>query len=309
MSALVSAGCGRNSPIRMAHPWGCWPLPCRLGRFRTPTFCNTPGEPWSARMIPVPEGSSLDSITLIIRAGNGGGGEAVRDFAAHSMLQRVVAASLVLSPRKASTRDTMDVVRPQGREPFATDGTKTQQQEDVRPSRRTYSAAEVFQCQKESLFYSQVLQKMLPAVAHRETLRFPAAGASGGDGHRRAGAAPWSTARGGAWSQAEHQEAQGPPDGRRPLKVVEFGTGDGMPVVNSLIGTRRFDGTVYGFELNPTSARLARDNAAAFGLSEQYQVCCGQRTLATSAPGHGCGITVGCGNVLWRIHRPQYLTQ
>ncbi|EFJ44305.1 hypothetical protein VOLCADRAFT_33370, partial [Volvox carteri f. nagariensis] len=90
---------------------------------------------------------------------------------------------------------------------------------------------EVFQCQEESLFYSQVLEKMLPIAAA---------------------------------------------DSERPLKVVEFGTGDGKPVINALNVTR-LGCVVYGFELNPISAGLARDNAAAFGMSERYQV-------GTSAP-------------------------
>ncbi len=37
----------------------------------------------------------------------------------------------------------------------------------------------------------------------------------------------------------------------------------------------RFDGVVHGFELNPTSAALAREHAAAFGLQDRYQVCPG----------------------------------
>ena len=52
---------------------------------------------------------------------------------------------------------------------------------------------------------------------------------------------------------------------------MEFGTGDGSPVINCLVG-RRFDGVVHGFEINSQAAALARSTAVKHGLGEKYQV-------------------------------------
>ena len=55
------------------------------------------------------------------------------------------------------------------------------------------------------------------------------------------------------------------------VQVMEFGAGDGSPVINCLTG-RSFDGVVHGFEINPQAAALARVTAARHGLGEKYQV-------------------------------------
>ena len=54
-------------------------------------------------------------------------------------------------------------------------------------------------------------------------------------------------------------------------QVIEFGTGDGGPVLASLSGSG-FQGTVHGFEINERAASIARKRAADFGLQKCYQV-------------------------------------
>jgi methylase of polypeptide subunit release factors len=51
--------------------------------------------------------------------------------------------------------------------------------------------------------------------------------------------------------------------------IVEFGCGDGTPVLNSLIRTN-FVGPVHGYELNPAASQVAQSKVSQYGLDHQY---------------------------------------
>ena len=51
--------------------------------------------------------------------------------------------------------------------------------------------------------------------------------------------------------------------------VVEFGSGDGSPIVKSLLRTR-FDGTVHGFEINTLACEAARAKIEKYELTHRY---------------------------------------
>ncbi|HLO52182.1 MAG TPA: SAM-dependent methyltransferase [Kamptonema sp.] len=51
--------------------------------------------------------------------------------------------------------------------------------------------------------------------------------------------------------------------------VVEFGSGDGSPVIKSLLRTN-FDGKIHGFELNYLAAKVARAQIQEYELSDRY---------------------------------------
>jgi methylase of polypeptide subunit release factors len=53
-------------------------------------------------------------------------------------------------------------------------------------------------------------------------------------------------------------------------QVIEFGTGDGSPVISALLKTG-FAGTVQGYELNPTACQVAQNRAEQYGIAERYQ--------------------------------------
>lgn len=53
--------------------------------------------------------------------------------------------------------------------------------------------------------------------------------------------------------------------------IVEFGSGDGSPVISSLIKTQ-FDGVVHGFEINKMSCELANERINTHGLDDKYIV-------------------------------------
>jgi hypothetical protein len=53
--------------------------------------------------------------------------------------------------------------------------------------------------------------------------------------------------------------------------VVEFGAGDGSPVIQGLLKTR-FNGVIYGYELNPAACKLARSRIEQYKLTHQYSV-------------------------------------
>ena len=53
--------------------------------------------------------------------------------------------------------------------------------------------------------------------------------------------------------------------------IIEFGSGDGSPVINSLNSTE-FAGTVHGFEINSLSCALANERINVCGLSDKYTV-------------------------------------
>lgn len=57
----------------------------------------------------------------------------------------------------------------------------------------------------------------------------------------------------------------------QPITLIEFGSGDGSPVISCLLKTP-FNGTIFGFELNPAAARLAQATAKQFNLNHKYKV-------------------------------------
>ncbi|PNH12607.1 hypothetical protein TSOC_000456 [Tetrabaena socialis] len=178
------------------------------------------------------------------------------------------AAAAKRSVRAASVSDVTPLQRRQQQRPAVAEAPLPTLLDGISP--RTYTAAEVFQCHEESLFYSQTLEKLLPTVARREA--------------QRAGPGPSAEAARGAAAAGGGETCGG--GSKRPievLKVVEFGTGDGTPVIRALAKTS-FDGVIHGFELNPTSADLAHKQADSAGLSGRYQVHTGCFYKGTSEP-------------------------
>ncbi|GLC42614.1 hypothetical protein PLESTB_001119200 [Pleodorina starrii] len=221
-----------------------------------------------------------------VRDGRGGDGDGSAGGFASSVLRErasAAASAAVRSPEKEKGADDATVAVQVELQPAADAAVASPEPDVLRGP--VYTAAEVFQCQEESLFYSQVLEKMLPVVTRREALRRNGSGARSGSG--AGGGWGWPSQAVAGTSGADPAAAEGgaqPQAGEtRSLKVVEFGTGDGKPVISALMKTS-FDGVVYGFELNPISASLARDNAGACGLSEQYQITTGCFYKGTSAP-------------------------
>lgn len=53
--------------------------------------------------------------------------------------------------------------------------------------------------------------------------------------------------------------------------VVEFGAGDGSPVISALLKSN-FKGLIRGFELNPAASKLARSRIQQYGLEDQYSI-------------------------------------
>ncbi len=53
--------------------------------------------------------------------------------------------------------------------------------------------------------------------------------------------------------------------------IVEFGSGDGSPVIHCLLKTQ-FKGLIDGYELNPTACKLAQSSIQQHNLSRQYIV-------------------------------------
>lgn len=53
--------------------------------------------------------------------------------------------------------------------------------------------------------------------------------------------------------------------------IVEFGSGDGSPVINCLLETK-FPGKIYGFELNDSAYEVAKSNLRKYELESRYTV-------------------------------------
>lgn len=53
--------------------------------------------------------------------------------------------------------------------------------------------------------------------------------------------------------------------------VIEFGAGDGSPVINCLLKVN-FNGLVHGYELNPSACELARSRIQQYKLSHKYSI-------------------------------------
>ncbi len=51
--------------------------------------------------------------------------------------------------------------------------------------------------------------------------------------------------------------------------IVEFGSGDGSPVINSLLRTR-FNGLIHGFELNSLACKVANSTVEDYNLCDKY---------------------------------------
>lgn len=54
--------------------------------------------------------------------------------------------------------------------------------------------------------------------------------------------------------------------------IIEFGSGDGLPVLNALAGRPYINGSIAGYELNDKAAALACGGARAMDLHDIYQV-------------------------------------
>jgi methylase of polypeptide subunit release factors len=54
-------------------------------------------------------------------------------------------------------------------------------------------------------------------------------------------------------------------------EVIEFGAGEGSPVIGSLLKSR-FTGFIRGYELNPAACKIARSRIAQFNLGSKYTV-------------------------------------
>jgi len=53
--------------------------------------------------------------------------------------------------------------------------------------------------------------------------------------------------------------------------IVEFGAGDGSPVIRALLKSS-FRGLIQGYELNPDACQIARSRTKQYGLDQAYQV-------------------------------------
>jgi methylase of polypeptide subunit release factors len=53
--------------------------------------------------------------------------------------------------------------------------------------------------------------------------------------------------------------------------VVEFGSGDGSPVINSLL-RNKFDGVIHGFELNTSAWKVANSTIDEYNLANKYVI-------------------------------------
>lgn len=54
-------------------------------------------------------------------------------------------------------------------------------------------------------------------------------------------------------------------------QVIEFGTGDGSPIIGGLLKTR-FTGTIHGYELSAAACEAAQSRIDQFQLNEKYEV-------------------------------------
>lgn len=53
--------------------------------------------------------------------------------------------------------------------------------------------------------------------------------------------------------------------------VIEFGSGDGLPVINSLLKVQ-FDGLIHGYELNKTACEIANGKIFSYELDDKYVI-------------------------------------
>ena len=53
--------------------------------------------------------------------------------------------------------------------------------------------------------------------------------------------------------------------------VIEFGSGDGLPVIHALLRTE-FLGCIHGYELNSSACKIGNSKIAEYGLSDRYVI-------------------------------------
>ncbi|MEA5447375.1 SAM-dependent methyltransferase [Leptolyngbya sp. CCNP1308] len=76
--------------------------------------------------------------------------------------------------------------------------------------------------------------------------------------------------------------------------IVEFGAGDGSPVIQALLKSS-FEGIIQGYELNREASQLARLRIEQYGLSSYYQIH------------NDCFFTSASANARYLIANPPYL--
>jgi methylase of polypeptide subunit release factors len=54
-------------------------------------------------------------------------------------------------------------------------------------------------------------------------------------------------------------------------QAIEFGTGDGSPVISALLKTG-FRGVIHGYELSPTACEVAKSRIEQYQIEERYQI-------------------------------------
>lgn len=54
-------------------------------------------------------------------------------------------------------------------------------------------------------------------------------------------------------------------------EIIEFGAGDGSPVISSLLKTHS-TGTIHGYELNPIACQVAQDRIGQYNLGGRYHI-------------------------------------
>lgn len=58
---------------------------------------------------------------------------------------------------------------------------------------------------------------------------------------------------------------------RNSESLIEFGSGDGSPVINSLLRTR-FDGLIHGFEINSSAWKVANSTIEEYNIGDKYVI-------------------------------------
>jgi methylase of polypeptide subunit release factors len=53
--------------------------------------------------------------------------------------------------------------------------------------------------------------------------------------------------------------------------IIEFGSGDGSPIINALLRTR-FNGLIHGFERNSAACKVANSTSEDYNLSDKYLI-------------------------------------
>lgn len=80
----------------------------------------------------------------------------------------------------------------------------------------------------------------------------------------------------------------------RDEAVIEFGSGDGLPVINSLLRTQ-FDGLIHGYELNQSACEMANSKIADREIDDKYVVH------------HACFFNSAKPNARYLVSNPPYL--